>query len=69
MSRCYSPVAFGKKTDPDGEYIKKYLPQLRNFPKKYIYEPWLAPKSMQVLAVLLPFLQKHTKYLRLVRKQ
>uniref|UniRef100_A0A6S9LDJ6 Cryptochrome/DNA photolyase FAD-binding domain-containing protein n=1 Tax=Heterosigma akashiwo TaxID=2829 RepID=A0A6S9LDJ6_HETAK len=45
--RCYSPVAFGKKTDPDGEYIKKYLPQLRNFPKKYIYEPWLAPKSMQ----------------------
>jgi cryptochrome len=23
--RCYSPVAFGKKTDPTGEYIRKYL--------------------------------------------
>lgn len=45
--RCYSPVAFGKKTDPDGAYIKKWLPQLANFPKKYIYEPWNAPKHLQ----------------------
>lgn len=48
--RCYSPVAFGKKTDPDGLYIKKYLPQLRGFPKKYIYEPWTAPITMQMAA-------------------
>ena len=27
--RVYSPVAFGKKTDPTGDYIKKYLPKLR----------------------------------------
>jgi FAD binding domain of DNA photolyase len=27
--RCYSPVAFGKKTDPTGAYIRKYLPQVR----------------------------------------
>eukprot|EP00041_Stephanoeca_diplocostata_P017834 m.367506 g.367506 ORF g.367506 m.367506 type:complete len:333 (+) comp20834_c0_seq2:189-1187(+) len=45
--RVYSPVAFGKKTDKEGLYIKKYLPVLAKFPTKYIYEPWLAPMSVQ----------------------
>ena len=48
--RCYSPVAFGKKTDKEGEYIKKYLPILKKFPAKYIYEPWEAPLSVQQAA-------------------
>ena len=48
--RCYSPVAFGKKTDPDGSYIKKYLPALANMPAKYIYEPWNAPLDVQKTA-------------------
>ncbi|CAM9681506.1 unnamed protein product [Ectocarpus sp. 12 AP-2014] len=45
--RCYSPIAFGKKTDKSGDYIKKYLPVLRKFPSKYIYEPWTAPLQVQ----------------------
>ncbi|XP_030647938.1 cryptochrome circadian regulator 5 [Chanos chanos] len=45
--RVYSPVAFGKKTDKNGDYIKKYLPLLRKFPAEYIYEPWKAPRSIQ----------------------
>lgn len=45
--RVYSPIAFGKKTDKDGEYIRKYLPVLKNFPSEYIYEPWNAPLSVQ----------------------
>eukprot|EP00903_Cladosiphon_okamuranus_P021749 g19997.t1 len=45
--RCYSPVAFGKKTDKNGDYIKKYLPVLRKFPPQYIYEPWTAPREVQ----------------------
>lgn len=45
--RVYSPVAFGKKTDKYGDYIKKYLPVLRKFPAEYIYEPWKAPRSIQ----------------------
>jgi cryptochrome len=40
-------VAFGKKWDPKGEYVKKYLPQLSKFPKEYIYEPWKAPIIVQ----------------------
>merc|ERR1712079_408607 len=48
--RVYSPVAFGKKTDPLGNYIRKYVPILKKFPKEYIYEPWKAPLSVQKAA-------------------
>ncbi|KAH9490127.1 Cryptochrome-1 [Bulinus truncatus] len=48
--RVYSPIAFGKKTDPNGDYIKKYIPVLKKFPAKYIYEPWTAPSSVQQAA-------------------
>jgi len=45
--RVYSPVAFGKKTDPEGNYIRKWIPALARFPSKYIYEPWKAPRTVQ----------------------
>ncbi|XP_060079339.1 cryptochrome-1-like [Ylistrum balloti] len=45
--RVYSPIAFGKKTDKDGSYIRKYLPVLKNMPTQYIYEPWTAPLKVQ----------------------
>lgn len=45
--RCYSPVAFGKKTDPNGDYIRKYVPKLAKYPAKFIFEPWKAPLSVQ----------------------
>ncbi|XP_068734691.1 cryptochrome-1-like [Montipora capricornis] len=48
--RVYSPVAFGKKTDPFGQYIKKFIPILNKYPPKYIFEPWKAPHSVQKAA-------------------
>jgi len=45
--RCYSPVSFGQKTDKNGDYIRKWLPQFKKFPAKFIYEPWKAPLSVQ----------------------
>ena len=45
--RCYSPVAFPKKYDKDGAYVRRWLPQLKAFPSKYIYEPWLCPIADQ----------------------
>jgi cryptochrome len=40
-------VAFPKKYDPEGAFVKKYIPALRNMPAKYIYEPWKAPIATQ----------------------
>lgn len=45
--RCYSPESFGKKTDPNGDYIRKWLPQFKDMPKTYIYSPWEAPIAVQ----------------------
>ncbi len=45
--RVYSPVAFPKKYDPTGAYVRRFLPQLRRMPDKYIYEPWKAPLAVQ----------------------
>ena len=41
--RCYSPVAFPKKWDKEGIFVKRYVPELKNLDEKYIYEPWKAP--------------------------
>ncbi|KAG4065954.1 hypothetical protein HA402_006672 [Bradysia odoriphaga] len=47
---CYCPVRFGRKADPNGDYIRKYLPCLRTFPLRYIHEPWSAPEDVQRVA-------------------
>lgn len=44
--RCYSPIVFQKKNDPNGDYIRKWVPELANLPAKYIYEPWKANISI-----------------------
>ena len=41
--RCYSPIAFPQKTDKDGDFVRRYVPELKDFAPKYIYEPWKAP--------------------------
>lgn len=47
---CYCPVGFGRRTDPNGDYIRRYLPILKGFPAKYIYDPWNAPEDIQKAA-------------------
>ncbi len=39
--RIFNPVSQGQKFDPDGAYVKKYVPELRYVPTKYIHSPWL----------------------------
>jgi len=45
--RIFNPILQGKKFDPAGKYIKKWVPELRNVPESYIHEPWLMPMDMQ----------------------
>ncbi|XP_013889045.1 cryptochrome-2 [Austrofundulus limnaeus] len=47
---CYCPVGFGRRTDPSGDYIRRYVPVLKDYPNRYIYEPWNAPESLQKTA-------------------
>lgn len=40
-------MTFGKKSDKNGDYIRKWLPQFKKFPAQFIYEPWKAPIEVQ----------------------
>uniref|UniRef100_A0A671NC59 Cryptochrome-1-like n=1 Tax=Sinocyclocheilus anshuiensis TaxID=1608454 RepID=A0A671NC59_9TELE len=44
---CYCPVGFGRRIDPNGDFIRRYIPVLRDFPAKFIYDPWNAPDDVQ----------------------
>lgn len=35
--RVYSPISYGKKWDKHGDYIRKFVPELKDFPDKFIY--------------------------------
>ncbi|MCB1097831.1 MAG: deoxyribodipyrimidine photo-lyase [Verrucomicrobiae bacterium] len=38
--RIFNPITQGEKFDPDGSYVKKYVPELRNLSAKYVHRPW-----------------------------
>ena len=44
--RIFNPVKQGQDFDKDGEYTKKYLPQLSKLPDKSLLNPWEAPKEL-----------------------
>ncbi len=44
--RIFNPITQGKKFDPQGEYIREFIPELKNLPLKYLYTPWECPKEI-----------------------
>lgn len=42
--RIFNPFGQGEKFDPDGIYVRKWVPELKSLPKKYIHQPWEAPE-------------------------
>ncbi|KUI97731.1 deoxyribodipyrimidine photo-lyase [Vibrio sp. MEBiC08052] len=38
--RIFNPVSQGKKFDPDGEFVRKWVPELEPVSNKWIQEPW-----------------------------
>ena len=45
--RIFNPVLQGEKFDPDGVYVRRFVPELKNLPKKYIHRPWDAADPPQ----------------------
>ena len=38
--RVFNPIEQGKRFDPEGAYIRKYIPELRHLDNEDIHEPW-----------------------------
>lgn len=43
--RIFNPILQGEKFDPQGEYVKRWVPELKNIPNKWIHKPWETPKN------------------------
>jgi deoxyribodipyrimidine photo-lyase len=45
--RIFNPILQGEKFDPNGDYIKKWCPELNNLPNKFLHKPWEMPEELQ----------------------
>jgi deoxyribodipyrimidine photo-lyase len=41
--RIFNPVLQGEKFDPDGSYVRRFVPELAKLPDKHLHAPWDAP--------------------------
>ena len=44
--RIFSPVRQGERFDPEGDYVREWVPELAAMPSRHIHEPWRAPASV-----------------------
>ena len=50
--RIFNPILQGRKFDPEGSYVRRWVPELEKLPTEYIHEPWVAPMDVLATAAL-----------------
>jgi deoxyribodipyrimidine photo-lyase len=45
--RMFNPMRQQQRFDPDGAYVREYVPELRDVPDQYLREPWTMPAEAQ----------------------
>ena len=44
--RIFNPVSQGRKFDPEGVYVRSWVPEIGKLPDKYLHAPWTAPPAV-----------------------
>jgi deoxyribodipyrimidine photo-lyase len=44
--RIFNPVTQGTKFDPEGSYVRRWVPELSMVPTRWIHQPWAAPDEV-----------------------
>jgi deoxyribodipyrimidine photo-lyase len=44
--RIFNPVLQGRKFDPEGNYVRQWVPEISSLPSEYIHAPWEAPPQI-----------------------
>ncbi len=48
--RVFNPVVQGRRFDPDGRFVRRWVPELAGVPVSYIHAPWTMPPQVQSMA-------------------
>jgi deoxyribodipyrimidine photo-lyase len=52
--RIFNPVTQGNKFDPDGSYVREYVPEVKNLSNRYLHSPWEAPaEELEAAGIML----------------
>jgi len=43
--RIFNPISQGEKFDPEGSYVRRWVPELARLPAAWIHQPWKAPPA------------------------
>ncbi|CAN5232041.1 deoxyribodipyrimidine photo-lyase [soil metagenome] len=44
--RVFNPVTQGAKFDPQGDYVRRWVPELRDVDRRYVHSPWTDPGGL-----------------------
>jgi deoxyribodipyrimidine photo-lyase len=44
--RIFNPVRQGQRFDPDGNYVRTWVPEIAMLPSRWIHRPWQAPAGV-----------------------
>ena len=44
--RIFNPITQGLKFDADGDYVRKFVPEISLLPNKFLFNPWEAPDEI-----------------------
>ena len=44
--RVFNPITQGEKFDPNGDYVRRFVPELRGVPGKQVHQPWALPDGV-----------------------
>jgi len=45
--RIFSPILQGRRFDPRGDYVRRWIPELSGVPDRYAHAPWEMPEEIQ----------------------
>jgi len=52
--RIFNPVTQSRKFDPDGRFIRRYVPELARVPDQYVHAPWTMDEAAQRASCCVP---------------